>query len=113
MHSAFHAFLHHGAGRFIRLVDIAVEMVIICIATARTDEFCETVFAFLAREQTGIFELFTNIGTGDPLADATHTEFFVPCKLMARIQIAVGRNGEILVAGAARGNALGKAGAAL
>ena len=88
-------------------------MVIVRAAPARTDKFRETVFAFFTGEQAGIFKLFPNVRTDDALAYAPHTEVGIPYKLMAGIQIAVGRNGEILVACAARGNPLGKARTAL
>lgn len=66
MHRAFDAFFHHRARHFIRLVDIAVEMIVIGVAPARTNEFCKAVPAFFAREQTGIFKFFPDVGTGDP-----------------------------------------------
>ena len=108
MHSAFHPLFHHCAGRFVRLVHVAVEIVIVRAAPARTDKFRKTVFAFFTGEQAGIFELFPNVGTGNPFVHVAHFELLVPCELVARIQIAVGRYREIFVTRSARGNALGK-----
>ena len=46
VHGAFDALFHHRTGHFIRFVYIAVEVIIVGVAAARTDEFCETVPAF-------------------------------------------------------------------
>lgn len=109
MHSTFHALFHHFASRLIRLVNIAVEMIIIRATTARADKFRKAVFTFLTGEYAGIFELFTNFGALDTVEHATHTEIFIPCELMAGIQVAVGGYREIFVARSARGYTLGKA----
>ena len=88
-------------------------MVIVRVATARTNKFRETVFAFFTGEQAGIFEQLARVVTRDPLENAAHTEFFVACELVAGIQVAVGNDGEVFVSCATRGNLFGKAGAAL
>ena len=88
-------------------------MVVVRVATARTNKFRETVLAFFTREQTGVFKLLSDIGTGNSLVYATHFKVFVACELMAGIQVAVGRYREILVTRTARGNAFGKTGSAL
>ena len=108
MHSAFHALFHHCAGNFVRLVNIPIEVVIVRAATARANEFCKAVFAFFTREQTRIFELFTKLGSGDTFAHAAHFKLGIACKLLAGIQVAVGGDGKIFVAGPASRNAFGK-----
>ena len=113
MHRALDALLHHGAGHLVRLVYIAVEMVIVGVAAARADKFRKAVPAFFSREQTGIFEFFPDVGTGDPLIDAAHVKILVPRKLVAGIEVAAGDDGKILVARAARRHALRQAGPAL
>jgi len=50
MHRALYTLFHHRASRFVRVVDVAVEMVVVRATTARTDKFRETVFTFFARE---------------------------------------------------------------
>ena len=56
MHSALHSFFHHFAGNLVRLVDVAVEMVIVCATTARANKLRKAVFAFFTGEQTGVFK---------------------------------------------------------
>ena len=102
VHSTLHPLFHHRAGRFVRLVNVAVEMIVVCATTARTNKFRKAVFAFFTREKAGIFEFFANIGAGNALVYATHFKRAVPRKLMAGIQIAVGDNGKIFVARATR-----------
>ena len=109
MHCAFNTFFHHTASHFVRVVDIPVVVIVVCVATARADELCKTVPALLSREEAGIFKLFANVRAKDPLADATHTEIVVADELMTRIKIPVGRYREILIPGSARRNALRKA----
>ena len=108
MHRAFDTLFHHTAGNLIGIVDIPVVVVIVGIATTRANEFCEAITAFFTGEQARVFELFTDIRAHNPLGYAAHTEFVVSDKLMAGVQIAVRGNGEILVAGTARGNTLRK-----
>ena len=85
MHCAFHALFHHRAGHFVGIVDIAVEVVVVRAATARANEFCKAIFAFLSREKAGIFEKLSRVFTGNPFKYTAHTEFFIPRELMARI----------------------------
>ena len=113
MHRAFDTLFHHCASHFVRIVNIAVVVIIVRVTSARADKFRKAIPTFFTGEQAGIFKLFPNVRTDDALAYAPHTEVGIPYKLMAGIQIAVGRNGEILVACAARGNPLGKARTAL
>ena len=113
MHRTLNALFHHCARRLIRLVDIAVEMIVVRTTSARTDEFGETVFAFLSRKQARILEFFSQIRSFNARKHTAHSEFFIPCKLMAGIQIPVRRHREIFVPRTARRNALGKARTAL
>ena len=85
VHSAFDTLFHHRASRFVRFVDVAVEMIVVGVATARTNEFRETVAAFFTGEQTRILEFFTKFGTGDAVEYATHFELLVARELVARI----------------------------
>ena len=85
MHRALYAFFHHCASRFVRRIDIAVEMIVVRAATARANKFRETAFAFFAGEKAGIFEFFTKFGTGNPFKYATHAVVFVARKLMAGV----------------------------
>ena len=85
VHSTFNALLHHRASDFIRIIDVAIEMIVVCVATTRTNELCKAIIALFTREQAGIFELFTNIRSLNPRKYAAHTEFFVDCKLMTGV----------------------------
>ena len=112
MHCAFHPFFHHRASRFVGIVDIAVEVVIIRAAPARADEFCKAILAFFTGEQAGIFKLFSDIRTRNSLVYVTHFKGGIARELVAGINIAVGGYREIFVTRSARRNALGKTGSA-
>ena len=113
MHRAFDALLHHGARHLVRLVDVAVVVVIVGAAPARTDELGKAVLALPAREQAGRSKPAADRRIEFSLENAAHTPFRIARKLMARVDIAIGYNGKVFVPRAARRDALLQAGAAL
>ena len=108
MHGALHAFFHHSARRFVRVVNVAVEVIVIRAAAARANELCKAIFAFFTGEQARIFKQLSRVFARNAFVYAAHADFFVPCKLMAGIQIAIRRNRKIFVARPASGYAFGK-----
>ena len=106
MHCAFDAFFHHCAGHLIWFVDVAVVVIIVRAAPARADEFCKAAVALFAREQAGRCEFFADVRADDPLPYAAHAKILITRKLMAGIEVAVGHNGEVFIARAARRDAL-------
>jgi hypothetical protein len=112
VHSAFDTLFHHTASYFVRLVNVAVEVVIIRATTARTNELCKAIFAFFTGEQARIFKLFSDIRTRNSLVYVTHFKGGIARELVAGINIAVGGYREIFVTRSARRNALGKTGPA-
>lgn len=113
VHSALNALFHHSAGRLVGFVDIALEMIVVRRATAAANKFGETVAAFFAREKTGRRELIPDFAVEFTRIDVAHKEIFIAYELVAGINIAVGGDGEILVARAAGGNLLLQAHSAL
>ena len=85
MHRTLYALFHHFAGHFVRIVDIAVEIVIVRATPARTDKFRETVFAFFTGEKTGVFELLADIFSRYSLLYVAHFKILVSRKLMTGI----------------------------
>ena len=113
VHRALDPLFHHRASHAVRFFDVAVIMVIIGVATARTDEFGETVAAFFPREQTASRKFFAQRAVQFPLEHVSHPPFRIARKLMAGIDVAVRDDGKILVARAAGGNPFAQAGTAL
>ena len=113
MHAVLYALSHHLAGDLVRVVDVAVEVIVVRAAPAAAYVLREAAVAFFAGEQAGIAELRADLFVELSFKDAAHAEISVPRKLMAGIDIPVRHDGKILVARAAGGNALGEAGPAL
>ena len=113
VHGELDALFHHFASHLVRLVDIAVEVIVVGVAAARTDELGKAVLALFTREQAGVFELLPNFRMHDALLYVAEIELGIARELMAGVQIAVWHDGKIFVARAAGGDALGKAGSAL
>ena len=113
MHSALDALFHHSAGYLVGFVYIPFAVIVVCVAPAAANIFCETVFAALAREQTAFGKFRADALVKFALVHVAHKEVFIPRELVAGINIAVGHNRKIFVARAASRNLFLEANSAL
>ena len=100
-----------GAADLVRLADIAVEEVSVRVAAARAEEPRPAVATFLLVEHVALAEVLRELRTRDALAERAEAVALAADELMAGIEIAVFRDGEILMARAAARKALRDAGA--
>ena len=77
MQRAFETCFHHLASLFERLVYVAVEVVVVRRAAARTMVASKARIAFLAGEQTRIFENRANLRIDFSLKNVAHKELRV------------------------------------
>lgn len=72
VHTALYALFHHFAGHFVRLVDVALEIIIISRASAAANKLSKTISAVLSRKQTGRREFFPYIFIENAVEHVAH-----------------------------------------
>ena len=109
--SAFKTFFLKFAADLVRLVDVAVELVGIGMTAAAAIEACPAVGALRFVEDVRVAEGLHEVLTEYAFVETADAVLFAADELMARVEVTVGRDGEVFVARAAAHEAFGNAGA--
>ena len=98
---AFHTLALHLTADLIGVVDAAMELICICHASSAAVKSGKAFPASVFGVYAAASELICDLRIYNALIYISHKEFFLPHKLVARVEIAPRRNREILCAGTA------------